>query len=162
MLRQVNRVLQQSIHPRGESGTIGLHGRGVRNCAMPGNPGKVAKVVPPPRELLSEGIAKLQQLVKSAEQQVDATEVCQAPVISGNLKIFGRMAHCAITSLKVRLSRNPPNPSQPPSMELAKPLPRSQMRRLQVIEHRIKSGGDMNLSRIRRLLKASRRSCDGR
>src|SRR5260370_21510836 len=74
----------------------------------------------------------LQEIMK----EVDAAEVRQTPVITGDPKISGRMTHSAITSPKVRLSRNSPNPSEPLSIRLAKPLPPSRMRRIQVSKER--------------------------
>src|SRR6266849_4947784 len=73
------------------------------------------------------------QHLKKFMKEVDATEVCQTPVITGDPKISWRMTHSAITSPKVRLSRNSPNPYERLSIKLAKLLPPGRMRRIQVI-----------------------------
>src|SRR5437667_12446505 len=73
------------------------------------------------------------QHLKKFMKEVDATEVCQTPVITGDPKISWRMTHSAITSPKVRLSRNSPNPYERLSIKLAKLLPPGRMRRIQGI-----------------------------
>ncbi len=54
---------------------------------------------------MSQEIAELQHLQKFTKE-VDATEVRETPVITGEPQISRRMARFGITSPKVMLSRN--------------------------------------------------------
>jgi hypothetical protein len=80
---------------------------------------------------VSQEITELQHLQKFTKE-VDATEVRETPVITGDPQISRRMAHSGITSPKVMLSRNREKPPNALSIKRCDQIPHLGMRRIQV------------------------------